>query len=98
MLCELIRNAPVLHLEFLVFGNPNLIQILTDALTLMQNDILMDCLRALTRIILAWPTRKDIWNMIVSAKLQQEVELLTSSPCPEISNLAIAILEEYLQK
>ena len=98
VLCELVRTSPILHLEILIIGYSQLIQIFTDALSLMQNDVILDCLRALTRIILAWPKRKDIWSMMQEAKLEREVEILANSPCHEISGLATSILEEYFQK
>ena len=63
-LCELVRGAPKMQLEQMVMGNPTLIQIFMEALQLMQNDIIMDSLKALTRIIITWPSDTQIWNLM----------------------------------
>lgn len=53
-----------MQLEQMVMGNPTLIQIFMEALQLMQNDIIMDSLKALTRIIITWPSDTQIWNLM----------------------------------
>ena len=97
-LSEVIRTMPFSGLEGLIFSNLQLISILVDCLSLDQSDIVLDCLRSLTRVILAWPSNQQIWNCLQNSGLEPQVRALLETPSKEIYELAVAILEEYLHK